>query len=263
MSSPPRSLTRPTASSFFGGRKHPLGPPGFWESNLALASRSSLPPARLERKILFYGDSITCGMGNEARDTSGDDNMAEENNFLAYGAIASRLLGAEYMCIAKSGIGIMISWFDMVMSQYYYRLDPDNPESRWDYSKFTPEVVVINLFQNDSWLYTNLKPVPSAAEITNAYVNFVREIRFRHPKAFIVCTLGSMDATRTGSPWPGYITRAVETLRDADKDTNLTTFFFPYENWSKHPRIRHHQEMGKKLAAFVSDKMGWKSVDSW
>ncbi|MCK9424467.1 MAG: T9SS type A sorting domain-containing protein [Ignavibacteriaceae bacterium] len=212
------------------------------------------PPARPEHKIVFYGNSITCGMGNEAPDNGADDNMAQENNFLAYGAVASRLLNADYMCIAKSGIGIMISWFPMVMSQYYYRLNPDSSASNWDFSQYTPDVVVINLFQNDSWLLTTR----DSSKITNAYVTFVREIRLHHPNAFIVCALGSMDATKTGSPWPGYIEGAVQYMRNTDNDTNLGTYFFPFDpSWTKHPRVRHHLVMGQNLAAYINDKMGW------
>ncbi|MDZ7334545.1 MAG: T9SS type A sorting domain-containing protein [candidate division KSB1 bacterium] len=223
--------------------------------------KTLLPPRpRPEHKLLFYGNSITCGMGNEAPDNSGDDDLAHENNFLAYGAMASRLLNAEYMCIAKSGIGIMISWFDMVMSQYYYRLDPDNPDSHWDFSQYIPDVVVINLFQNDSWLIHKLNPEPDSTQIINAYVNFVREIRGHHPNAFIICALGSMDATKPGSPWPRYIEQAVAILRTQDHDTNIDTFFFPFDpHWVKHPRVRHHQVMGKNLADFIQAKMGWST----
>jgi len=218
------------------------------------------PPPRPERRILFYGNSITCGMGNEAPDGSSDDNMAHENNFLAYGAIASRMLDADYMCIAKSGIGIMISWFDMIMPQYYYRLNPDNPDSLWNFDDYKADVVVINLFQNDSWLIGNLKPVPDSTQIISAYVNFVREIRRHHPASFIICSLGSMDATKAGSPWPGYIESAVKIMQTEDKDFNLDTYFFPFDpNWSKHPRVRHHKVMGQNLADYIKYKMNWVS----
>ncbi|NWF87956.1 MAG: T9SS type A sorting domain-containing protein [Ignavibacteriaceae bacterium] len=216
------------------------------------------PPPRKGRKILFYGNSITCGMGNEAPDGGADDKMSQENNFLAYGAIASRLLDADYMCIAKSGIGLMISWFNFTMPDYYYRLNPDDPMSNWDFNEFIPDVVVINLLQNDSWLINNLNPVPDSAQRVSAYVEFVRTIRSRHPNALIVCSLGSMDATKIGSPWPGYIERAVQFLHSADSDTNLATLFFPFDPvWTKHPRVRHHQQMAQSLSNFVGEKMGW------
>jgi hypothetical protein len=216
------------------------------------------PPPRPERKLLFYGNSITCGYGNEAPDNGADDNLAQENNFLSYGAITSRLLNADYMCIAKSGIGIMISWFPTVMSEYYYRLNPDDVASNWDFNEYIPDVVVINLFQNDSWLINNLHPVPDSSQRVAAYADFVRTIRSRHPNAFLVCSLGSMDATKAGSPWPGYISSAVEKLKTEDNDTNLGTFFFPFDpSWTKHPRVRHHLVMGHNLADYISGKMGW------
>jgi hypothetical protein len=233
------------------------GPTKF--SGIELGENKTLlkPPDRPKRKLLFYGNSITCGMGNEAADNADDDNMAEENNYLAYGAIAARKLDAEYVCIAKSGIGILISWFDMVMPEYYYRLDPEDPNSRWDFSRYRPDVVIINLFQNDSWLIGNLNPVPDATAIIDAYLKFIREIRDHHPGAFIVCSLGNMDATKPGSPWPGYIEKAVERLKNENGDIDIDTYFFEFKNWWKHPRVRHHQEMGEGLADFIGGKMEW------
>ena len=148
----------------------------------------------------------------------------------------------------------MISWFDMVMSQYYYRLDAENPESIWDFSRFEADVVVVNLFQNDSWLVGML----DSSKIIYAYVDFISEIRNHHPNSFIVCSLGSMDATKIGSPWPGYIESAVEYMYNKNNDSKLGTYFFPHDpNWTKHPRVRHHQEMGKNLSDYIKIKMGW------
>jgi len=216
------------------------------------------PPTRPSRKILFYGDSITCGLGNEAPDYDDLGDMSEENNFLAYGAIASRTLEADYMCVAKSGIGLMISWFPLIMPNYYYRLDPDDANSIWDFDEFVPDVVSINILQNDSWLINNLHPVPDSSERVEAYATFLRTIRSKHPNAFIVCSLGSMDATQEGSPWPGYISSAVEKLTIEDADSNIGTFFFPFDpSWTYHPRVRHHLEMGDNLANYIKDEMGW------
>ncbi|MBK8944582.1 MAG: T9SS type A sorting domain-containing protein [Ignavibacteriae bacterium] len=227
-----------------------------------LDNKNIFPPTeRPKRKIAFYGNSITCGMGNEAADYADDDKMKDENNFTAYGAITSRILNADYMCTAKSGIGIIISWFDLIIPDYFYRLNPDDPNSRWDFEKYIPDVVIINLFQNDSWLIKNLSPVPDSSQIVHAYENFIKQIRTAHPTSLIICALGSMDATKIGSPWPGYIQQAVENLR-SENDINLETFFFPFdENWQKHPRVRHHQEMADSLSKFIKLKMNWTDED--
>mgnify|MGYP006278023985 CR=1 FL=1 len=215
------------------------------------------PDPKPRRKIEFYGNSITCGMGNEAPDDADDDANRHRNNFMAYGAITARNLNAQYHCIAKSGIGIMISRFDMTMPDYYYRLNPADPTSRWEFSRWTPDVVVINLFQNDSWLIDRLDPIPGPAEIVASYIEFVSTIRSHYPRAHIICTLGSMDATREGSPWPGYIETAVQQFRAEQNDEKVYTHFFEYEGFEKHPRVRHHQKMAKELTTFIRQTIGW------
>lgn len=212
-----------------------------------------------KRKIEFYGDSITSGMGNEAGIDAVDDILAEKNNFLAYGAIAARELNAEYRSISQSGIGIMVSWFDFIMPQFYNQLDAvGNNESRWDFSLWTPDVVVINLFQNDSWLVEKrLDPVPSDEQRIQAYADFLASIRDKYPNAFIICTLGSMDATKAGSKWPGYIEAAVARRAKAYNDRKLATLFFPFEGYGKHPRVQHHRKNAELLAEFIREKMNW------
>ena len=211
------------------------------------------PPPAPKRRIEFFGDSITCGMGNEVPDDAPDENNALRNNYLAYGAMTARSLDAEYRCVARSGIGILISWFDLVMPDYWNRLDPLDADSRWDFSAWTPDVVVVNLFQNDSWLIGRLDPVPGEAEIVQAYVDFVSNVRKVYPDAHIVCALGRMDATRPGSPWPGYIHTAVECL----DDSNMSEQVFVCNGFTKHPRVRHHREMAEQLTAHVKEVMGW------
>jgi len=237
------------------------GPTIFYGLYLKSGAALLEPPAKPERRIEFYGNSITCGMGIEAADGDPDDNMAEENNFLTYAAITARNLNAEYSCISKSGIGIIISWFDLVMPDYYYRLNPDDPNSRWDFSLYRPDVVVVNLFQNDSWLIKNLDPIPDSTAIVAAYVDFINKIRTEYADAFIVCSLGSMDATKKGSPWPGYIEKAVAQMQ-SEGDAHLATYFFPFKNWYKHPRVRHHADMAEGLTQFVGVKMGWIAGDT-
>lgn len=216
-------------------------------------------PSEPKRKIEFYGDSITSGMGNEAGIDAADDILAEKNNFLAYGAITARELNAQYRGISQSGIGIMVSWFDFIMPQFYDQLDAvGNNDSRWDFSLWTPDVVVINLLQNDSWLVEKrLDPVPSDEQRIQAYSDFLASIRGKYPNAFIICTLGSMDATRAGSTWPGYIDAAVARRMEEHNDRNLATLFFPFEGFGKHPRVQHHRKNAELLAEFIREKMNW------
>nr|GEU28127.1 hypothetical protein [Tanacetum cinerariifolium] len=219
---------------------------------LALADGGTLlaPPPRKARKIAFFGDSITSGMGNESPEDGPDHEPRDKNNFMAYDAITARALDAEMHVVSQSGIGVMISWFPFIMPQFYNQLSAVGVnDSRWDFSQWTPDVVVINLFQNDKWLIDReqrLQPVPTDAQRIAAYKDFVQKIRAVYPRAYIVCALGSMDAVSPGSKWPGYVRSAVAQLREGQdgqngqngeqKDERIDTLFFDYTGFDKHPR---------------------------
>ena len=208
------------------------------------------PPAAPELKIEFYGDSITTGLGIEASDTDSDMNRVFQNNYMAYSAITARNLGAEIHCIAQQGIGIFTGWvYPMNMTNIWNRVAPftNTATAFWAFSNWTPNVVVINLFQNDSMNPKALNPFPTDAQIVQYYVNFISGIRAVYPKAHIVCALGSMDATAEGSPWPGYIHQAVVQMADG----NISECYFPYIGGTHHPRVADHIVMADQLTAHI------------
>lgn len=220
-------------------------------------------PAGKKRKIEFYGNSITCGSAVE--DTTGKDSGESkyENNWLSYAALTARHYGAAYSCIARSGIGLVISWFPLTMPQMYNRLDPADPGSKWDFKKFRPDIVVVNLLQNDSWLVK--KPdheqfkikfgdtPPPVDLIISSYKKFIGSLREKYPRAKIICVLGNMDAAAPGSVWPGYIRKAVALLGDK----KVYTCFFAYKNTPGHPNKKEQQEMADSLAGFIDRNIRW------
>jgi hypothetical protein len=157
----------------------------------------------------------------------------------------------------------MISWFPMIMPEMYDRLDPEDPQSKWDFSRVQPGIVVINLGQNDSWLiedpeypefkhrFGNKKPTPR--QIMNAYKDFVRKIRAVYPQAQIICALGSMDAVKEGSPWPGYVRTAVKEMNDPA----IHTLIFPYLGKDGHPKVEDHKVMADTLIRYIDRNIKW------
>lgn len=231
----------------------------FYGILLAEDGELTAPPPRPERRIEFFGDSITSGMGNEAPEDGPDDNKAEKNNFLAYGAITARNLNAEYVSTSQSGVGLMASFVNFTMQEFYDQLSAiNNNDSVWDFSRWTPHVVVINLFQNDSALVElRLNPVPTDEQRVAVYYDFIKRIRSHYPEAFIVCTLGTMDAAKPGSPWPDYIHAAVEQWKTETADERIDVMIFEFKDFYKHPRVHHHQENAEVLTAFIKEKMDW------
>jgi hypothetical protein len=240
-----------------------MGKTWFYQFMLNRNDKILAPPAAKKRKIEFFGNSITCGYADE--DTTGKDRGTSpyENGYVSYAAITARHFNAEFYNISKSGIGITISWFPLIMSEMYDRLDATDPSSKWDFSKYTPDLVIINLFQNDSWLvnmpnhdqfkakFGTTPPTPEF--LINAYASFVKSVRSKYPDARIVCILGSMDATKPGSPWPGYIEKAVAELNDK----NIYTHFIPYKNTNGHPSVKEQQVMADDLIAFIEQNIKW------
>ena len=149
------------------------------------------------------------------------------------------------------------------MKEMYNRVDATDSTSKWNFSNYTPDVVVINLLQNDSWLVNRPdfeqfiarfgKKAPEVSFIISEYKSFVSSIRAKYPNANIICALGSMDATREGSPWPGYIQQAVNQLNDA----KITTHFFPYKNTGGHPRVAEQKIMADDLIHYIESNIKW------
>jgi len=216
-----------------------------------------------KRKIEFFGNSITAGHGVDVPLDSSDSGAPQFfNNYKTYAATTARYFKAQYHCTAKSGIGIMVSWFNEIMPEIYDRLNPKDSNSKWIF-KYQPDIVVVNLFQNDSWLVNQPaneqfkarfgSSKPSENFITNAYADFLKTLRSKYPAANIICCLGSMDATKEGSKWPGYIASAVALL----KDKRIATHFFPYKKIGGHPKAEEQQLMAEDLIAFIR-KNYWK-----
>lgn len=234
----------------------------FYGFQLSSNSKLLAPIPLPERKIEFYGNSITCGYAIE--DQFKDSPVGYfENNYDAYASITARHFNAQYQCIAKSGIGIMLSWFPLIMPEMYDRLDPEDATSKWDFSKYTPDVVVINLLQNDSWLINNPKhpefkhrfetEKPTEDFIIKSYQDFVKTIRGKYPKAQIICMLGNMDITKKGSPWPEYARKAVNQL----KDPEIYTLVVPYKETGGHPKVKEQQVLADNLIQFIDQHIKW------
>lgn len=230
-----------------------------------IEGNAKLLPADQKKKksIEFYGNSITVGYGVDD-DTEQDRwDSIFSNNYHSYARLTAKYFDADYSCIARSGIGITVSWFDQIMPELYYRHDPTNEKSIWNFSAHQKDVVVVNLFQNDSWIVNMpkneqyqkrfAKQAPTKQFIIKSYADFIGKLRSHYPKAKIICMLGSMDATKEGSVWPGYVKEAVKSLNDA----SIYTFFMPYKKSSGHPEVEDQKLMSKALCTFIKENIEW------
>ena len=223
-----------------------------------------LPKSNIKkRKMEFYGNSVSAGYAVD--DLSGRDlhDSIYTNNYKSYAALTARHYNAKYHCICKSGIGVTVSWDSLIMPEIYDKLIPTNSSSFWDFSNYSPDIVVVNLFQNDSWLVKlpnheeyikrfNKTP-PTDYQLITAYQNFILNLRKQYPKTNIICTLGSMDAAKQDSKWIKYIKTAVNNL----KDNKIYTHIMPYIESNTHPSEEDNQVMSKDLINFIDNHIDW------
>jgi len=220
-----------------------------------------LPTPARPRRIEVIGDSITCGYGNEAPNKEAKFSPETENAWLTYGAVAARAVNADYVSIAWSGKKL---WPDNTIVSLYDRVAPNvSGTAKWDFTQWTPDVVVINLGTNDF----NAKVNPDEAGWTAAYVKFIAEIRARYPKAVIYCAVGPMISNWPGDRKPretilGYFGKIIPEANAAGgPPVRLLDLGVQAEHhgigaqW--HPSVKTHSIMAGKLTAALKADIGW------
>jgi len=221
------------------------------------------PPVLPQRKIEFIGNSITCGYGNESIEKSDPFEYETENHYYTYAAETARNLNAQHWVVARSGIGVYRNYdgpktgnADCMPAQYEYTLF-NNKSEKWDFSRFTPDVVCINLGTND--LSTNNYDVK---RLRQAYIDFIQTVRRHYPQAKIVMLVGSM---LNGKELDIAKKMLNEVVTDYNKqgDKEIYRFDFTPQNGdlfygaSWHPSIWQHQKMAGELTAFLRTLMQW------
>lgn len=234
-------------------------------SGFELGSGTLLPPPPApERRIEIIGDSISAGYGNEGADMTCGFSPDTENHYLTYGALAARELGAELSTVAWSGKGVVCNYGDGPescvdpMPVYYGRILPERSDSRWDFSRFQPQAVIINLGTNDF----STAEDPPAPEFESAYVDLLERVRAAYPEAQILCTVGPMLSGADLANARAFIEGAVQ-ARAAAGDAAVKSFELAPQNPSDgygcdyHPSLRTHELMAERLVTTLRTELGW------
>ncbi|MFD1630420.1 SGNH/GDSL hydrolase family protein [Pseudopedobacter beijingensis] len=221
------------------------------------------------RKIEFYGNSITVGYSNEYHNPN---NPAEdhahskyENNYLGFAARTARYFNAQYSAIAKGGIGLMVSTTDTKMPLLYNKIDPYDNNRTWDFNNYQPDIVVVNLLNNDASIinnpsgnsyYSSSFPSgpPTDEFIINAYKNFISTLRQKYPNTNIICALGGSSVNpNQNNRWKNYVTSAANQLND----NKIFVHFFEYIGRGGHPKALDNETMANSLICFIKCNNLW------
>lgn len=168
------------------------------------------PPAPKTRKMEIIGDSITCGYGVEAENELTPFHTSTENPTKSYSLLTAAALDADVNLVCWSGNGIISGYVEesaekpsdhWLMPEVYRYTDISGSEmlfgsdeskwERWDFSRFTPDILLVNLGTNDcSWC----KDIQSRRDsFREHYARFLNDLHALNPGAEILCMLGTMD----------------------------------------------------------------------
>lgn len=212
------------------------------------------------KKLLVVGDSFSCGYGNEVAIAAEDNpeigfHAKNENNYMAYGAIASRKLNYQYQCVAYSGKG-MYRNFDLTeantLPDIFPLIFPDRQTSQqWGMTKYVPDVIVVKLGTNDFFgeTRTPVHAVDSSAYVTT-YLDFLTQLKETFPKAQFICVVGGMMS----DSWPAgrnnltkirsYVNTVIQEANSKLQTDQFHFLEFPHhqevygEDW--HPTVSWH-----------------------
>ena len=215
-----------------------------------------------ERRIEFVGDSITCGFGIEGRSVCDNFRTSTENPLINYASLTANELGAEYQLTSWTAIGVYSNsvkdervtepddaWTMPVIYDYTDKAVDGmlgNEPEKWDFSRFAPQLIVVNLGTNDKDFTRGIPERTAAFE--NCYREFIAHIREKNPQAHIICALGAM-----GRELLPQVENAVKSLADE----RITSLGFDVQReedgigseW--HPSAVTHRKMADKLIAEI------------
>jgi len=242
-------------------------------------ARPYTPPAP-RRRLEFVGDSITCGFGNDMRPEETAFSPEKEDGLTAYPAVAAKLLDAEYQSLCISGIPLcwasdpdyrirLPEFPDFTppqrsMEKLYPYADRDHEAAEgmtegftpWDFGRFRPDAIVINLGTNDAFRISVTGNDPAEeAHFRTRYTAFLKTVRsLNGPGPVIACTIGPMNYFL----YDTIEKAATDYGRETGDPRVFCLKFGAIDPWGEgygglmHPNVKTHARMGRELAAALA-----------
>lgn len=227
-------------------------------------------PAKSERRIEVYGDSVSAGKVSEAVAYVGREdpmhNGEYSNSWYSYAWLLARKLNAQIHDIAQGGIALMdrTGWFcepEAVGMETAWDKIHYNPGlgkfMQWDFGQYIPQAVIVAIGQNDSHPRDYMAGEYDGEQAVlwrKRYKVFLGNLRKTYPAARIICctTLLYHDEA-----WDKAIGQVVRELGDE----KVTQYLFRRggRGTPGHLRIPEAQEMAEELAAYM-EKLG---IEGW
>jgi hypothetical protein len=239
--------------------------PAFYGFVLPEANSLMSQPMPKTRSIEFIGNSITCSYGVEAPSQYVRFSDSTENFAMGYASITAHRYNAAMMVVARSGIGVYRNYNDVVTGSRvtlptFYGRTFIGKSPVWDFSRFSPDIVCLNLGTNDisQGLY-------DLEKFKSAYVAFVKTLRSHYPKARIILLSGCMLRGKRLSALTNTLNSICLQFKMSG-DSNIYRFDFTPQtgklgygaDW--HPSAAQQLLMANELSQYIESISDWKPV---
>jgi len=185
-----------------------------------LTAAAFLAPAPAPaRRLLFIGDSFTCGAAAECRPglPTPATKSRRQNARLSYGWMLSRMLSAQVSLVAYAGRGLLRDWQGLrtpiEAPEIYERALADDPAAPWRHADYVPDAIGVCLGNDFD------AGIPDQEDYVPAYVEFVRKLRRDAPRAQIILIVSPVVSDPPGAVprrtvLRAYMDQVVERLHD-------------------------------------------------
>ena len=258
----------PHEGVFFKRTEGEMGTTVFYGLETGSDGKLLTPPAKPGRKIEFIGNSITCGYGTEGANRHESFRPQTENAWKSWAFILGRAFDADCHVVAHSGLGVVRNYGDSArisqnlvpMPHRFNRALDMEPSPLWDFSRWIPDVVVINLGTNDF----STRPHPYKVEFQRGYEELLTRIRGAYGEIPVFCVVGPL----TDEPCHRYVKEVVHQYNILHNDGNVHFVGMPPAllNEAKdlgsdsHPSYRGQKKMARMMMPVIGTVTGWEAA---
>ncbi len=225
------------------------------------------PPAWPERKLMFIGDSITCGECIDLIPPAEPSGPTAATNDAprAFGMLLGKELHAQVHLVSYGGRGVMRDWKGRTDTnnapQFFPLALPDDPSIPWDPNRYQPDAIVICLGQNDF-----SSGLIDAAIYEKAYDDFLTQVRSVHPRAALLLVgspmQGNVDGTTDRAKRDSLrsVLAAIVKRRRAAGEAPIDFVMPQHEPGSSanaHPTAFQQEQIAVELLAPLKKLTGW------
>lgn len=232
---------------------------------LAAGGRLLSPDPWPSRRMLFIGDSVTCGEQVDRRPDCQKDPPASWNPSRSYAMLLGRALDAQVHLVCYGGRGVIRDWrgrSDVLNAPQFFDLavPEDSGAPAWDHSTYRPDVVFVSLGTNDFNLGTG--ELPAREEFVSAYVRLAKAIRSHYPAAQVFLTEGAIVSDDVDPKRPqktvlrGYLVEVARRLSDP-RVRVVDSRHYPGDACNAHPTGEQHAAMARDFEPVIRAALGW------